>query len=105
MIIHLVPQGRLDTIEIVKDGDVLTINGDVIDLSSMPDGATLPAPAIDNKWIVGQIDRIDGAIHINVICPYRERGGHVDTPPSIIDPPDGPVNLPKYLQGEWSYAD
>lgn len=96
MIINLTPQRRDDTLVVVKSGDVLTLNGDVVDLSGIPDGATLPASAIDNEFFFDKIERIDGELHISLFLPHgKNPQSHVAFPEPIINPPDGEIDLPK----------
>jgi len=95
MRINLTPQVRPDTFAVIKNGDVLTINGDPVDLSVIPDGATLPHGAIDNEWIFGPIDRVDGKLHLTLILPIGWTPEPWQAfPDPIIDPPDGPLDLP-----------
>ena len=95
MRISFVPQRRDDALIVVKSGDVLTINGDVVDLSVVPDGADLPSEAIDNDWIVGTVRRVDGVLHVSLILPHGpDAGEDVRFPNDIVDPPDGVIALP-----------
>ena len=95
MIISFSPQRRDDTLVVSKSDDVLTINGDVIDLSVIPDGATLPASAIDNEWIVGNVDRIDGILQVTLILPHgRNPSRAVAFPDPITVTEDGLIELP-----------
>jgi len=95
MIIHLHPQLRSDVLSVARSGDVLTINGVVIDFGAVPDGADLPSSAIDTEWIVGVVRRVGGVLHIPLILPHGpDAGASVRFPDDIVDPPDGPVALP-----------
>lgn len=101
MIISFQPQRRDDTLALNKAGDALTINGDIIDLSIIPDGATLPAGAIDNEWIVGPIERIDGVLHLTVLLPHGLNPSRaVAFPEPIVINEDGPVAVPHDPQEE-----
>lgn len=95
MRISLSPQRRDDTMTLSKAGDVLTINGEVFDFSSIPDGATLPAEAIACDFIAGPVERIDGDLHVSLILPHGpEPDEAVAFPADIVNPADGPVALP-----------
>lgn len=95
MIIHLRPQMRHDALTVIKAGDVLTINGDAVNLSVIPDGAELPAAAIDNPWLTDAVRRIDGVLHVSLILPHGpEASESVRFPAAIVDPPDGVIALP-----------
>lgn len=95
MIISLSPQRRDDALAVSKAGDVLTINGDVVDLSGIPDGADLPADAIDNEWIAGAVRRVGGVLHVALILPHGANAPEsVRFPADIVSPPDGLIALP-----------
>ena len=95
MHITLVPQRRDDSLSIVKSGDTLTINGVEFDFSPIPEGATLPADAVDSEFICGPVERIDGELHLSLLLPHGPNPPeHVAFPAPIIDPPDGPIALP-----------
>lgn len=99
MRISLRPQYRIDpaaTLDIVKQGDALTINGEVFDFSALPDGATLPAQAVDCPFVLGEITRVDGDVRLTLILPCGlNPSPEVAYPAPLIDPPDGPLALPR----------
>lgn len=75
-------------------GDVLTLNGEVLDFSPLPDGALLPRDAIDCDWIAGDVRREAGVLIVPLLLPH---GGN--PPPETLYPQplsvgDGPVPLP-----------
>lgn len=96
MKITLSPRLDHSGLSISKHGDVLTINGSEYDFSVIPDGATLPASAVDCPFLTGGIERIDGDLHLTLRLPH---GGNpspaVAFPQPIIDPPDGVLELPQ----------
>lgn len=95
MRIRFSPQRRNGTLEVAKSGDMLTINGDVLDLSVVPDGATLPASAVACEWIAGPIERIGGEIHLTLLLPHGPHpSAAVAFPDPIIVTEDGPVPVP-----------
>lgn len=95
MIISLSPQRRDDALEVVKSGEVLTVNGDVVDLSAIPAGADLPADAIGNEWIVGTVSRVAGELHVTLLLPHGpDAPESARFPADIVSPPDGPIALP-----------
>lgn len=95
MRINLVPQRSSDTLSVSKSGDVLTINGDRFDFSSVPDGATISAGSVPCALIVGPVDRIDGEIHLTLILPHGpDPSEAVAFPAPIINPPDGVIAVP-----------
>lgn len=101
MIISFSPCRCDDTLTVSRAGDVLTINGDPVDLSVIPDGATLPAGAIDNEWIAGPIERIDGVLHVTLLLPHGPNPSQaVAFPDPITVTSDGPVAVPHDPQPE-----
>lgn len=96
MHITLIPQRRDDTLTITKTGDTLTINGTAYDFSVIPDGATLPASAVDCPFITGDIERINGVLRLSLLLPTGQNASHAaNFPAPIINPPDGTLELPK----------
>ena len=110
MRISFMPQLTDRTLTVSKAGDVLTIDGEEYNFSWLPDGATipnsLPRPAssdpdttIPCKAILGPVHRVDGELRLTLILPYKIGNRHVDTPPDLVDPPDGPIILPNLDEG------
>lgn len=96
MHITLTPQRRDDTIIVSKSGDTLTINGIAYDFSVIPDGATLPASAVDCEYITGNVERINGVLRISLVLPHGpNQSQEVAFPAPIINPPDGVLELPQ----------
>ena len=96
MHIKLNPQRRDDTLTVIKQGDTLTINGEVFDLSAIPEGAALPADAISSEFFSGPVERINGILHLALTLPHGANPvQEVAFPADIIDPPDGEIALPK----------
>ncbi|MFK3794706.1 hypothetical protein [Pseudomonas sp. NPDC088444] len=98
MRITLSPQRRNDNIKIIKNGDMLTINGFDFDFSPLPDGASLPAEAVDIHWFCGDIERINGELVVTLLLPLPANYSPEQAfPADLIDVPDGPVALPQPL--------
>ena len=96
MHITLSPQRRQGALSVSKQGDTLTINGDEFDFANLPDGATLPAGAVDCLHIIGPVERINGVLHITLLLPHGADASEAARfPAPIINPPDGPLELPK----------
>ena len=96
MNITLIPQRRDDSLVVSKQGDTLTINGTAFDFSVIPEGATLPASAVDCALITGNIERIAGVLHLSLILPLGLQTSQAASfPVPIINPPDGVLDLPK----------
>lgn len=95
MIIKFVPQRRDETLQLSKAADVLTVNGLSFDFSPLPDGATLPECAIDSVWFQGDVERIDGALHIKLLLPHAANPPDRVLYPELIEVlKDGPIDVP-----------
>lgn len=78
-----------------RAGDVLTLNGAAFDFGPLPDGATLPAEAIDSPWVVGPVSRIDGELHLTLRLPHGPNPSQAVAFPELIHAmEDGPIPLP-----------
>lgn len=96
MHISFSPQRRDDTLSVSKSSDMLTINGDAFDFSTLPEGATIAAENSPSPWIIGPIERIDGKLHLTLLLPHGPNPSNaVAFPELIIDPADGPLELPQ----------
>ncbi len=49
--------------------DVLEVNGDEFDFSSVEEGVTLPVAAINSDWFAGPVTRQSGQIHVAILLP------------------------------------
>lgn len=83
MRISFSPQFSDAKLELSANGEALTINGDTLDFSDMPDGGSYPSEAIENDMVVGGVTRVDGEIKITVILPYN-----LSNPPRSVAFPD-----------------
>lgn len=96
MKITLSPQRRDDTLTVTKQGDTLTINGTAYDFSQLPDGATLPAEAVDCEFIIDPVERINGELELTLLLPHGLNASDAARfPQPIIDPADGALELPQ----------
>jgi len=98
MLINLSPQRRDDTLEVVKAGDVLIVNGETFDFSPIGEGGTLPATAISSIWFFDKVDRIDGQLVLTLFLPLPYNYSHEQAFPVPLESvPDGPVVFPQPL--------
>jgi hypothetical protein len=96
MIIQLSPQRREDELKVSKRGDVLTINGERFDFREIPEGAVLPASAVDCDFVIGDITRKNGEITLTLLLPCGpDATAAANFPTDIVSPPDGNVSLPQ----------
>lgn len=106
MRILLSPQRRDDTLEVVKRGSVLTVNGETFDFSPMGNGDTLPSDAIDSIWFVGNVEKsLEGELEVTLLFPnpwnYSQEQAF---PVPLEDVPDGLVIFPQPLSVEETDA-
>jgi len=96
MKITLSPQRRDDTLEVIKAGDTLTINGVDYDFSVVPEGANLPKDAVDCTWLASDVERVDGVLHLTLILPHGAKASYAARfPTPLLDPTDGLLELPQ----------
>lgn len=95
MKINFTPQRRDDSLELAKTGDTLTINGELLDLSVIPEGATLPDAHEAHPLLVGSISRDNGEIELTFILPHGPNPSPaVAFPEPVVVSEDGPVAVP-----------
>ena len=81
---------------IYKQGDALTINGEVFDFSQLLEDQALPSGAVGSEFVVGEVVRQDGQLVISLLAPHRAQASEAARfPADFTDPPDGPVELPR----------
>lgn len=98
MKINLTPQRRDDVLVIERKGDSLVLNGHLLDFGPVPEGASLPAEATGCEWVVGEVERVGGILHISILLPHGpDAPESVRFPKPIVDPADGVVELPKWV--------
>lgn len=92
MIIKLLPQRRDDTLQVVKEGNTLIVNGEPFDFSQMGDGDTLPRAAIQSEWFSGNVDKADGELTLTLLFPNPWNYSPEQAfPVDLVNIPDGPV--------------
>lgn len=95
MRIKLSPQRRDDTLEVVRSGSTLTINGEVFDFSRMVDGDTLPLSAITSEWFAGAVDKEGGELTLTLVLPNPWNFSPEQAYPATLENvPDGAVIFP-----------
>lgn len=98
MKINLSPQRRDDAFEVIRAGDVLTINGETFDFSQMADGDTLPATAIDSEWFVGDVHKVAGELELTLLMPIPANYSPAQAfPAPLLNVSNGAVVLPQPL--------
>jgi hypothetical protein len=98
MIIKLSPQRRDDTLEVVKAGNILTINGEDCDLTPMLEGSTLPRGAIGSLWFDGDVAMSNGELTLTLLLPLPSNYSPEQAfPADLVAVPDGAVVFPAPL--------
>lgn len=98
MLIKLMPQRRDDTLTVVKSGSILTVNGEIFDLSRMGDGDTLPFGAIQSDWFVGEVTKESGELTLALLLPNPWNYSPEQAfPVDLVNVPDGLVAFPQPL--------
>lgn len=107
MIITLSPIRSDAALTLIRQGDVLTIDGADLDFGPLPEGAVLPREAVNCDWLASDVTRIDGVIHLTLLLPHGPipwpappESRVVTHPEPILVTADGPILLPSYNPGE-----
>ena len=80
-----------------RAGDVLTLNGEAFDFGPLPEGAHLPAEAIESDWFAGPVERIGGELHLVLYLPHGAHAPEATRFPAPVSmTADGLVPLPPY---------
>lgn len=86
-----------------RAGDVLTVNGEVFNLSGIPEGATLPRDAVACDWLASDITRIGGSLQLTMLLPHGANAPEETRHPApLVLTTNGPVTLPPYDAEEVS---
>ena len=79
----------------IRQGDVLIIDGEAFDFGPLPDGALLPAEAVDSDWVCGDVTREAGVLHLTLKLGHgADAPREVRFPAPVGDVADGPIPLP-----------
>ncbi|MBK6468796.1 MAG: hypothetical protein IPF96_19660 [Rhodobacter sp.] len=70
MLIHLVPVRMDAPLEARLDREVLVLNGRKVDLSGVPEGASVAAGGFGCRYLVGEIAREGGEIVLSLLLPH-----------------------------------
>lgn len=86
-------------------GDSLTLNGEVLDLSGIEEGAMIEAETLACEWVVGLVTRSAGEIALTLIMPHGANAPQETLFPAPLEiATDGPVTLPPYDAPEVDVA-
>lgn len=97
MHINLFPVRLDEPMLLDREGDVLYVNGEAFDFGQLLEGATLPRKAVLSDWFPGEVNRIDGELHLTLRLPHgpnAPESTRFPVPIEVLE--DGPVELPIY---------
>lgn len=95
MHITLTPQRSEDRLEVSKAGEILTINGQQFDFTSLPDNSIIPAGDVPSPWVFEAVKRIGDVLYLTLILPHGPNPSEaVAFPAPLANPPDGVLALP-----------
>jgi hypothetical protein len=98
MLIKLSPQRRDDTLEVIRSGSTLIVNGEPFDFSSMGEGDTLPRAAINSEWFAGDVEKLNGRLILTLLFPLPWNYSSAQAfPAPLNDVPNGTVIFPAPL--------
>lgn len=100
MIIKLSPVRSDLQLAVVKVGETLEVNGVALDLSRLPDGATLPAAAVGCDFVIDPVERLSGDLVVTLMLPWAADAPEAARFPADLYPADGQVQLPGLDLGE-----
>lgn len=85
-----------DHLTLSKEGEILTIDGEVFNFTDLPEGATIPAGVVPCKWITGPVERTGGRLCLTLLLPHGPNPPQaVAFPATIIVTEDGPIPVPQ----------
>lgn len=96
MKIKFSPMRRDAQLELSVSGDTLVLNNRVLDFSTIGEGETRAAEEFEPDWLVGEIRRTSGEIHLMVILPHGANAPVQTLFPQDIVAGEGPIILPPY---------
>lgn len=97
MQISFSPRRQDKPLTLEKQGDALTINGELFDFSPLPDGATLPREAVTCDWLASDVARIAGEIHLSLILPHGRQAPKETLFPGVLAvATDGLIAIPPH---------
>ncbi|WP_313717806.1 tail fiber assembly protein [Pseudomonas qingdaonensis] len=95
MIIKLSPVRSDLGLVVARSADILEVNGVEFDFTRLPDGATLPAEAVDCEFVIAPVERISGGLVLTLMLPHGADASEQSRfPVDIVSPADGRVPLP-----------
>ena len=86
-------------------GDVLTVNGQRLDLGALHEGGRLPAAAIPSAAFASDVTRHGGALHLTLILPHSADAPEAVLFPETVTLSDGPCTAPGLVDHDGEVID
>lgn len=100
MILTFSPMRHDATLTLHRLGDRLMVNGQMLDLSGLAEGARIEAEGLDCPWLASDVVRRDGQLHLTLILPHgAEAPDETLYPLPLVVAADGPVAVPPHGAG------
>lgn len=94
--INLTPQLRSDDLTLEAYGNKIKINGDELDFSTLPEGATVLAEDIEHPFVIGDVSMIGGNVHMSIILPHVHDAPEARRfPTPLVITGNGAIELPE----------
>ena len=97
MYITLSPQRSDEILTLSLFGDILTINGESFDFSSVEEGNPLPCEDVGCDRVASDVERVGGDIRLSIIMPHGALPMGYIFDPDPITASDGVVTLPEVV--------
>jgi hypothetical protein len=91
------PSSSPVTLDVSSEGDVLTINGEAFDFSTLEEGGKIEAVDVPSEYIISDVTRINGVVELTMIAPYLGEGTQEERFPTPYTPSSGVRGEPVVL--------
>lgn len=96
MLIRFSPVRSEMVLQILRHGDMLTVNGVDHDFGPLAEGAVLPQAAVAGGWLASDVTRREGRLELTVLLPHgAEAPPELRFPAPLLLQADGPLPRPQ----------
>lgn len=97
MQIAFTPMRRDDVLSLSRDGEALTVNGAVMDFSTLAEGDRKAPGELGCDWLAGDVVRTNGVLHLTLVLPHGPRAPQETLfPRPLTVTQDGPIPVPAH---------
>ena len=83
--------------DLTRRGDTLVVDGETFDFGFIEEGSVLPCDAVGGNWLLSDVERKDGILHLTVMLPHGKNAPQETLfPVPLHVTTDGPIALPPY---------